>query len=292
MRRVVVGGPRASVVVGGEQLVLIGGPCTLESLELGRAVAHGLREAAARAGLGFVFKASFDKANRTSAHGRRGPGLEQGLAWLARIREEVGVPVTTDVHLPDQCAPVAEVADLLQIPAFLCRQTDLVQAAAATGRPVNVKKGQFLSASGCRGIVEKAGGPVLLTERGTTFGYHDLVADLRNLPRMRALGVPVVFDATHAVQQPGAGGDHSGGERELAPVLARAAVAAGCDAVFLEVHPDPERAWSDAATQLPLSGVSDLLQTLAAIRAAGHGRSSSCCNRCSAASVSRTGSAR
>ncbi|MCA9572621.1 MAG: 3-deoxy-8-phosphooctulonate synthase, partial [Myxococcales bacterium] len=227
-------GPEGPVDVGGERLVLLAGPCTLESLDLGLTVARAVRAAAEAAGLPCVFKASVDKANRTSATGRRGPGLERGLEWLATIREEVGVPVTTDIHLPDQAARAARAVDLLQIPAFLSRQTDLVEAAAATGLPVNVKKGQFLSAAECAGIVAKAGGPgrILITERGTTFGYHDLVADLRNLPRIRALGVPVVFDATHAVQRPGAGGDHSGGERELAPVLARAAVAAGCDAVF------------------------------------------------------------
>lgn len=270
MNSVSLTGPSGPVSIGGDALVLIAGPCMLESLELGLEVASRVRDLAVRAGLPYVFKASFDKANRTSARSPRGPGPLQGLEWLARIREEVGVAVTTDVHLPEQCAPAAGVVDLLQIPAFLCRQTDLLRAAAATNTPVNVKKGQFLSASGCAGIVEKAGGPgrVILTERGTTFGYHDLVADLRNLPRMRALGAPVVFDATHAVQHPGAAGDHSGGDRRLAPVLARAAVAAGCDAIFLETHPDPDRALSDAATQLPLDELPELLRTLAAIHRA------------------------
>lgn len=253
--------------MGGERLVVIAGPCTLESLEMGLDVAHALAEVARRHGVDLVFKASVDKANRTSATGRRGPGLTEGLDWLARIREAAGLPVTTDVHLPDQVEAVADTVDLVQVPAFLCRQTDLVVAAAGRGKPINVKKGQFLSAAECRGIVEKAGGPgaVLLTERGTTFGYHDLVADLRNLPRIRALGVPAVFDATHAVQRPGLEGDRSGGERQLAAPLARGAVAVGCDAVFLEVHPNPEQAWSDAATQLPVEAADRLIAQLAAL---------------------------
>lgn len=266
-------GPKTPVLVGGERLVVIAGPCTLESLEMGLHVARAMKEVGERAGVDVVFKASVDKANRTSGTGRRGPGLDVGLAWLAEIRETVGISTTTDVHLPDQAAVMAEHVDLLQIPAFLCRQTDLLQAAVATGKPVNVKKGQFLSAAECAGIVAKAGGPgaILLTERGTTFGYHDLVADLRNLPRMRAHGVPVVFDATHSVQRPGLGGDHSGGERDLAPVLARAAVAAGCDAVFLEVHPDPPNAWSDAATQLDLATAGRLIGQLAELHAVVRG---------------------
>jgi 2-dehydro-3-deoxyphosphooctonate aldolase (KDO 8-P synthase) len=257
------------VEVGGRGLVFVAGPCVLESLELGREVARAAQEAARAAGAGLIFKASVDKANRTSASSWRGPGLARGLEWLARIRDELGVPVTTDVHEPGQVAAVAEVADLLQIPAFLCRQTDLVEAAAASGRPVNIKKGQFLSAAECGPLVAKAGGPghVMLTERGTTFGYHDLVADLRNIPRMQVFGVPVVFDCTHAVQRPGLQGDRSGGDRELAPVLARAAVAAGSQAIFLEIHPDPPRARSDAATQLPLQGLSELFVQLAAIHA-------------------------
>lgn len=258
------------VTVGGGPLAVIAGPCVLESLELGLQVAQQLRDAAAEHGLPYVFKASVDKANRTSASSWRGPGIERALEWLARIRDDAGVPVTTDVHEVGQVARIAEVADLLQIPAFLCRQTDLLVAAAATGRPVNVKKGQFLSAAECGPLVEKAGGPgrILLTERGTTFGYHDLVADLRNVPRLQALGVPVVFDCTHAVQRPGLAGDRSGGERALAPVLARAAVAAGADAIFAEIHPDPERALSDAATQLPLSDARALLASWARVRTA------------------------
>ncbi|MCB9679282.1 MAG: 3-deoxy-8-phosphooctulonate synthase [Alphaproteobacteria bacterium] len=268
--------PRPAPVLGfgGERLGLIAGPCTLESLALGLECAHAVKEAAARHGLPAVFKASLDKANRTSGSSARGPGFGAGLEWLARIREEVGLPVTTDVHESHQVAATAAVVDLLQIPAFLCRQTDLVAACAATGKPVNVKKGQFLSAAECAPLVEKAGGPgrMMLTERGTTFGYHDLVVDFRNLPRMRALGVPVVFDCTHAVQRPGAAGTASGGDRAFAPALARAAVAVGVDAVFAEVHPDPARAVSDAATQLPLDALAPLLAQLVAIREAGQNR--------------------
>ncbi len=258
-----IGGPGSPIMLGGDDLVVIAGPCMLESLELGMEVARFLRDCTEALGLPFVFKASFDKANRSSVSSPRGPGIERGLRHLATIRDALGVSVCTDVHLPDQCGPVAEVVDLLQIPAFLCRQTDLLQAAAATGKPVNVKRGPFLSPEGCAGIIGKiVPAPVAITERGTTFGYHDLVADMRNLPRIRALGVPVVFDATHAVQRPGAHGDRSGGERAFAPVLARAAVAAGCDGIFLEVHPRPHRALSDAATQLPFSWIPPLLRTL------------------------------
>lgn len=246
--------------IGDGRLAVIAGPCLLESVELGLEVGGALRDRCAELGLGYVFKASFDKANRTSLGSPRGPGLE-GLEGLARVRRELGVPVTTDVHLPEQAAPVAAAVDLLQIPAFLCRQTDLLTAAAATGKPVNVKKGQFLSAAECGPLLGKLG-PAVLTERGTFFGYHDLVVDFRNLARMRAHGVPVVFDATHAVQRPGLGAQ-SGGERHHVPALARAAVAAGVDALFLEVHVSPERADSDAATQLAIAEALDLLGPIA-----------------------------
>ena len=254
--------------IGGPALGLIAGPCLLESLELGLACARVLRDLGEAHQIPVVFKASVDKANRTHAHSPRGPGFSTGLEWLARIRDEVGIPITTDVHEPDQVAAVAPIVDLIQIPAFLCRQTDLVHAAVRSGVPLNLKKGQFLSAAECGPLVHKAGGPgsVLLTEWGTTFGYNDLVADMRNIPRMQALGVPVVFDATHSVQRPGLRGDTSGGDRPLAPILARAAVAAGADAVFLEVHPDPPRALSDAATQLPLDSLPALVRTLVALR--------------------------
>lgn len=257
-----VEGPTGWIRIGDGTLAVIAGPCLLESVQTGLEVGRALRDRCAELGLPYVFKASFDKANRTSLGSERGPGLA-GLEGLAEIRSELGVPVTTDVHLPTQAGPVAEVVDLLQIPAFLCRQTDLLVAAAATGKPVNVKKGQFLSASECGPLLGKLG-PALLTERGTFFGYHDLVVDYRNLARMRAQGAPVVFDATHAVQRPGLGAQ-SGGEREHVGALARAAVAAGVDALFLEVHPAPSRASSDSATQLAIPAALTLLEQVAAI---------------------------
>jgi len=229
-------------------------------------IAAQLQAICAAAGVPLIFKASFDKANRSSASGFRGPGLP-GLGALAAVKERLGLPITTDVHLPEQAQPVAQVADLLQVPAFLCRQTDLLEACAASGKPVNVKKGQFMAPWDMRGTLSKMQGAsgVMLTERGSSFGYNNLVADMRSLPAMRALGVPVCFDATHAVQLPGAAGDSSGGQREYAPVLARAAVAAGVDALFLEVHPSPEQGLSDAATMLPLSELPALLATLVEI---------------------------
>ncbi len=248
-----------SVEIGGGSLALIAGPCVLEEPERVLRIARGLHEAAACAGLPWIFKASFDKANRTSGDSPRGPGLREGLALLSHVRSLLGVPVTTDVHSPAQAEAVAEHVDLIQVPAFLCRQTDLLTAAGATGRPVNLKKGQFVDPRAMGHAVDKvraAGdGGVLLTERGTTFGHGDLVVDFRGLLWMRDLGVPVVYDATHSVQRPSASGDRSGGDRELAPALARAAVAAGVDAVFAEVHDQPALAWSDAATQLPLDAV-------------------------------------
>lgn len=256
----------SGVPLGGPRLTLIAGPCVAESLELCRRVCGELRAVTERLGLPYVFKTSFDKANRSSGSSSRGPGLEAGLEILDAVRTEFGVPVTTDVHETWQCAQVGRVVDLLQIPAFLCRQTDLLLAAAATGRPVNVKKGQFLAPWDCRNIVEKlraAGASgIVLTERGTSFGYNTLVVDMAGLPVMRSFGVPVVFDATHSAQRPGAAGTASGGTREAIPYLARAAVAAGVDGVFLEVHPDPERAWSDAATQWPLAEAEKLVEQL------------------------------
>ena len=251
----------------GRRLVLVAGPCVIESRDSCLRLAEGLGELCRGLDLPLVFKASFDKANRSSVEGFRGPGLDEGL----RILEEVPLPVTTDVHLPDQAAAVAEVADLLQVPAFLCRQTDLLQACGATGRPVNVKKGQFMAPWDMQGVIDKVGGPVMLTERGASFGYNRLVADMTSLVRMKALGVPVCMDATHAVQQPGALGSASGGEREMAPALARAAVAVGVDALFLEVHEDPARARSDAATQLPLAGLREVLEPVLAVDAAVRG---------------------
>ncbi len=261
-----------SLRLGDGSLAAIAGPCMLESSDVALNVAHGLAEASRRTGLPLIFKGSFDKANRTSREAPRGPGLDAGLEILAKVKAETGLPVTTDVHEPGQAAVVAELVDLLQIPAFLCRQTDLLVAAGMTGRPVNLKKGPFLAPTAVAPAVTKlreAGAAgVLVTERGTTFGHGDLVVDFRGLPRMRELGVPVVFDATHAVQRPATTDGPSGGERELAPGLARAAVAMGVDAVFCEIHPDPQRALSDAATQLPLAWAEPLFAQLVALHRA------------------------
>jgi 2-dehydro-3-deoxyphosphooctonate aldolase (KDO 8-P synthase) len=259
------------LTVGDGRLVLIAGPCVLEEPERMHRVAAGLVVAARDAGVGLIVKASFDKANRTSAAAYRGPGLEAGLRLLDELRRTHGVPVTTDVHEPWQAAAVAEVVDLLQVPAFLCRQTDLLVACAATGRPVNVKKGPFLAPNAVGPLVAKlreAGhGGVLLTERGTSFGHGDLVVDYRGLPAMRA-HAPVVFDCTHATQRPASFGDRTGGDRALAAPLARAAVAMGVDAIFAEVHDEPDKARSDAATQLALHDVPRLLAQLVAVRRA------------------------
>jgi 2-dehydro-3-deoxyphosphooctonate aldolase (KDO 8-P synthase) len=248
------------------RLILIAGPCVIESERLCLQVASALKQACDRLGVFYVFKASFDKANRTSAQSFRGPGLEEGLGVLAKVRARVGVPVLTDVHTEAQAAPAARVADILQIPAFLCRQTDMIAAAVRTGRIVNLKKGQFLSPEEMGQVVGKAksagGKKLLLTERGTTFGYHNLVADMRSIPILRRFGFPVIFDATHSVQLPGGGGDRSGGQREFAPVLARCALAAGASGVFLETHPAPERALSDGPNMIPLAEMPALLKSL------------------------------
>ena len=258
-----------TVKAGSGPLLVIAGPCVIESLELCRTVAAHVQEVCGRFGLPYVFKASFDKANRTSGSAFRGQGMQEGLAILQRIKEEFDVPVLTDIHEPAQAAPVAEVADVLQIPAFLSRQTDLLLAAAETGRAVNVKKGQFLAPWDMKNVVDKmtqAGcSKLLLTERGASFGYNTLVVDMRSLPIMRGYGWPVIFDATHSVQQPGGQGASSGGQREFIPTLARSAVAAGVDGLFLEVHPDPERALSDAATMLPLARLEAVLSPCVAI---------------------------
>jgi 2-dehydro-3-deoxyphosphooctonate aldolase (KDO 8-P synthase) len=262
-----------SIEVGaGRPLALIAGPCVIEDRDVVLRIATGLAERAAAAGVPLVFKASFDKANRTSVDSFRGPGLDAGLEILAEVRREVGVPVTTDVHTPQQATAVAQVADLLQIPAFLCRQTDLLVACGATGKPVNIKKGQFVAPWDMAHAVDKArrGGAtgVILTERGTTFGYNNLVVDMRAIAEMAALGTPVCIDATHSVQLPGAGGASSGGERHHAALIARAALAAGAHLVFAEVHENPSVALSDAATQLPLSEVSGLLSSWKRVHAA------------------------
>ena len=253
-------------------LTIIAGPCVLESRAQALEVAGFLKEIATRLGFGLVYKSSFDKANRTSTSSVRGMGLTEALPILAEVRERHGLPVTTDVHLPEQCAPVAEAVDILQIPAFLCRQTDLLIAAAETGQTVNVKKGQFLAPWDMKNVVAKltsTGNPnVLVTERGTSFGYNTLVSDLRGLPIMaRETGAPVVFDATHSVQQPGGQGTTSGGQREFIPTLARAAVSTGIAAIFLETHPDPEHAPSDGPNMVPLRDFERLIKSLLAIDA-------------------------
>jgi 2-dehydro-3-deoxyphosphooctonate aldolase (KDO 8-P synthase) len=244
---------------------VIAGPCVIEGDELNFRVADHLARLAERVPGGIIFKASFDKANRSNRGAARGPGIDEGLAALARVRERTGLPVLTDVHLPEQCAAAAQMADVLQIPAFLCRQSDLLAAAGATGKPVNVKKGQWMHPEGMRGAVDKvragATTEIALTERGTFFGYGDLVVDMRSFVRMRAAcGVPVIFDGTHSVQQPGRGeGGSSGGAREFIPPLTYAAVAAGADGLFLETHPDPEHAPSDGPNMLPLSDVDGVI---------------------------------
>ncbi len=258
------------VTVGNDlPLTLLAGPCAMESRGHALEVAGALVEMAARLGVGLIYKSSFDKANRTSVKSPRGIGMKAALAIFAEIRERFGCPVVTDVHEAAQCAPVAEVVDVLQIPAFLCRQTDLLVAAAETGRAVNVKKGQFLAPWDMAQVVAKleaAGNRnILVTERGASFGYNTLVTDMRALPIMARTGCPVVFDATHSVQQPGGQGATSGGQREFAPVLARAAVAVGVAAVFIETHPDPDAAPSDGPNMIPLKDLPDLLETLLAM---------------------------
>lgn len=253
----------------GRSLALIAGPCVIESPELALEAAKRLSSIAEALGVGVIYKSSYDKANRTSVKSFRGPGLKEGLAVLKRVKEEVGLPVLSDVHSPEEVGAASEVLDCLQIPAFLCRQTDLLLAAARSGRAVNVKKGQFLAPWDLEHVVEKIRSEgnqrILLTERGSSFGYNSLVADMRSLEVMRSLGCPVVFDATHAVQLPGGRGSASGGERRFVPTLARAAVAAGCDAVFLEVHPSPDEALCDGPNQWPLDELQPLLKQLLAI---------------------------
>ena len=253
----------ADVEIGGAQMVLIAGPCSAESLQLCLDVAARMSEICKKLGIAYIFKASYDKANRSSPTAFRGPGLATGLDWLKTVREQIAVPVLSDVHEVSQVQPAAEVLDCLQIPALLSRQTDLIQAVAKTGLPINIKKGQFMAPWDMAQPVQKVRATgnqqVLITERGTTFGYNRLVTDFRSIPQMQQYA-PVVFDATHSVQEPAALGEASGGRREYVPVLAAAAVAAGADALFIETHPDPEKAKSDAATQLPLAQMEPLLQ--------------------------------
>jgi len=276
-RAVAVG---AITIGGGAPLVLIGGPCAIEDERHALATAERLATIAADCRVPFIYKSSYDKANRSSVNGYRGPGLVEGLRILRKVRDRVGVPVLSDVHQVSEVDPAAEVLDVIQIPAFLCRQTDLLLAAAATGKPVNVKKGQFLAPRDMRNVVDKilskGNESVLLTERGTSFGYNNLVVDLRGLSIMRDLGYPIVFDATHSVQLPGGAGDRSGGERQYVPALARAAVAFGVDALFMEMHEDPDRTLpdgrplSDGPNMLRIDDLPALLRQIRAIEAAVH----------------------
>lgn len=265
MRQLDIGG----VTVGNDApLVLIAGPCQLETRDHALRIAEALQTACAKVGLGFIFKASFDKANRTSGGSQRGPGMDAGLEMLAAVKAQLGVPVLTDIHAVDQAAPVAEVADVLQIPAFLSRQTDLLAAAGQTGRAVNIKKGQFLApwdmARAAEKVADTGNDQILLTDRGTSFGYNALVADMRALPIMMQTGYPVIMDATHAVQAPGGQGAASGGDRRMAPALARAAVSLGIAGVFLETHPEPDSAPSDGPNMIRLEDMPALIDDLAA----------------------------
>ena len=278
--------PASTIQIGGLRLgegaplALIGGPCAIESEKHALLTAERIAAIAAERHVPFIYKSSYDKANRSSIHGYRGPGLREGLRILGKVREVLGVPVLSDVHQVAEVEPAAEVLDVLQIPAFLCRQTDLVVAVARTGKPVNVKKGQFLSPGDMKNVVDKVlstgNRALMLTERGTSFGYHNLVVDLRGLADMRALGFPVVFDATHAVQLPGGAGDRSGGERKYVPPLARAAAAFGIDALFMEMHEDPDRTLpdgrplSDGPNMLRIDDLPRLLDEVRAIVAAVH----------------------
>lgn len=255
-----------------QPLFIIAGPCVIESEAMAVDTAGQIRDITAGLGMPFIYKSSYDKANRSAAHSFRGPGLDEGLAILAAVKKQIGCPVLTDIHTVEEVAAVAKVVDVLQTPAFLCRQTDLVQAAAASGRPVNIKKGQFLSPQEMRNVVDKANeaggvGRVMVCERGASFGYNNLVADMRSLVILRETSCPVVFDATHSVQLPGGQGDRSGGQREFIPALARAAVATGVAGIFVETHPQPDAAPSDGPNAWPLAQLENLLRTLQSIDA-------------------------
>ncbi len=265
--------PVGNVLCGGSHpLMWIAGPCVIESHSQTLSIAESLGEIAGKFDLPLIFKASFDKANRSSGKSFRGPGLEEGLRTLEVVKQQTGLPVTSDIHETSQVKPAAEVLDLLQIPAFLARQTDLVQAAGKTGKPINVKKGQFMAPWDMRNVVNKLAevdnNKVLLTERGTTFGYGQLVNDMRSIPWMQEIGCPVIFDATHSVQMPGGLGDRSGGDRRMVPYLARAAVACGCDGIFLETHPEPDKALSDGPNMISLQDFPALIESCLAIRQA------------------------
>ncbi|MBQ7476118.1 MAG: 3-deoxy-8-phosphooctulonate synthase [Selenomonadaceae bacterium] len=254
---------------GGGKLILLAGPCVLEGLERSLLIGRRTKEIADKLGMPYIFKASFDKANRSSIESFRGPGMKEGLKILAAIKSELNVPIITDIHESSQAAPVAEVADILQIPAFLCRQTDLLVAAAKTGRAVNVKKGQFLSPTEMKNVVKKleesGTKKILLTDRGTSFGYNNLVVDFRGLPIMHSFGYPVIFDGTHSVQLPGGAGNSSSGQREFIKYLTRAAAAVGIDGLFLEVHDKPEEALSDGANMVRLERLEELLKNVLAV---------------------------
>lgn len=253
-------------IISGEKLILLAGPCVIESEKLCHHIASTLKELCDELNILYVFKASFDKANRTSADSFRGLGINAGLTILRQIREDYQIPLISDIHIPEQASEFSDVLDILQIPAFLCRQTDLVQAAARTGKIVNLKKGQFLSPKEMERVAEKAvetgNNHLLLTERGTTFGYNNLVVDMRSIPIMKKFGYPVIFDATHSVQLPGGQGERSGGQREFAPLLARAAVAIGANGLFIETHPHPDQALSDGPNMIPLDQMRKTLETV------------------------------
>ena len=261
-----------NILFGGKLLPVIAGPCVIESRDHTLKMCDELRNIFSKHDVPFIFKSSFDKANRTSIDSFRGVGIDEGLSALSDIKAEFGVPIITDIHLPDQAQPVSEVADILQIPAFLCRQTDLLLSAAATEKCINIKKGQFMAPHDIISIVNKiessGNKKILLTERGTTFGYNNLISDMRSIPIMKDSGYPVIFDATHSAQRPSGEGARSGGDREVIPVLARAAVAAGCDGIFMEIHDDIHNAKSDASTQWPLEKTEELIIKLLRIRQA------------------------
>ena len=262
-----------TITIGGDApLALIAGPCVIEDESAIHHIAAQIKQIAVEAGVPFIFKSSFDKANRSSLTSYRGPGLNKGLEILAKIKSDLDLPLLTDVHTQEQAAVASEIVDIIQIPAFLCRQTDLLVAAANTMKPVNVKKGQFLAPLDIKNIIDKitqsGNDRLLITERGTSFGYNTLISDMRALPIMREFGCPVIFDATHSVQQPGGLGGASGGESRFVPALARSAVAVGCDAIFLEVHPDPKTAKSDGPNMVPISELKSLLQQLRSIEKA------------------------
>ena len=248
--------------IGSNKLTILAGPCAVESLDIMRETAEGLKKVCEKLDINYVFKCSYDKANRSSIKSYRGLGMEKGLEYLAQIKEEFDVPIVTDIHTPDQASIAAEVADILQIPAFLCRQTDLLVAAAKTGKIVNIKKGQFLAPEQMKSLVKKVedsgNTKIMLTDRGVTFGYNNLVSDFRAIPIMKEFGYPIVFDATHSVQLPGANGISSGGDRRFVPVLAKSAVAAGANALFFEVHPDPDKALCDGPNMVALDNVEKL----------------------------------